>query len=310
MISELSKRVQHFVSVHEKSFPGTAGFVSAVAEARRAVDTGSPDLSFTFHLKVNLETMGDNPNIGFARLLGEIEGWMGFIVHSVTFRLGHFLDDIVTGLNDARPYRAMNATRSLVELSAYVYHHTKILSSATADLSSALGSEKVNGSSQANPDFPSVLNKLLSTLKLATHFAQSSRFNWGAMVRGDMDAFFSEWGTVEEHVKARQIMTLIDKLPGEEKRSARFFYEMLCDYVHPNLGANTLLVNRAEPVPVERMRWELSREPNSDEALFILFHSVAIPVRASLQTMLKDLQQLEEAKRWFGEWKRHCENIN
>jgi len=52
------------------------------------------------------------------------------------------------------------------------------------------------------------------------HFAQVTRFNWSAMVRGDMDEFFTEWDTVEERVKAPQILTLIDKLPGEEKRSA------------------------------------------------------------------------------------------
>jgi hypothetical protein len=58
------------------------------------------------------------------------------------------------------------------------------------------------------------------------------------MVRGDMDEFFTAWDKVDERVKATQILTLIDKLPGEEKRAARFFYEMLCDYVHPNVGGH------------------------------------------------------------------------
>jgi len=61
------------------------------------------------------------------------------------------------------------------------------------------------------------------------------------MARGDMDQFFASWGTVHERVKAIRIMKLIDKLPGEEKGSARFFYEMLCDFVHPNVGAHTLV---------------------------------------------------------------------
>ncbi len=45
-----------------------------------------------------------------------------------------------------------------------------------------------------------------------------------------------------------RILSLIDKLPGEKKQAARFFYEMLCDYVHPNVGAHTLVVDMAEPL--------------------------------------------------------------
>ena len=61
---------------------------------------------------------------------------------------------------------------------------------------------------------------------------------------------------------------------------------MLCDYVHPNIGAHTLVVSKAELVPEGQMRWELSREPDSDEALSVLVHAVVIPVRASIRTLL------------------------
>jgi hypothetical protein len=129
------------------------------------------------------------------------------------------------------------------------------------------------------------------------------------MIRGDMDEFFTAWDSVDERVKATQILTLIDKLPGEEKRAARFFYEMLCDYVHPNVGAHTLVVSKAELVPEGQMRWELSREPDSDEALLLLVHVVAIPVRASIRTLLPDLEQLQRTQRYFGEWRRRCESL-
>ena len=84
---------------------------------------------------------------------------------------------------------------------------------------------------------------------------------------------------------------LVQEFPSpsaEEKRAARFFYEMLCDYVHPNVGAHTLVVSKAELVSKGQMRWELSREPDSDEALSVLVHAVAIPVRASIRTLLPD----------------------
>ena len=158
--------------------------------------------------------MGGDPAVVFPRLLAETEGWLGFIVHSVTYRIGQFLDDLVTGMNDARPYRSIGAARSLVELSAFVYHYTKIFMKEATELSS-----------RPPDDFPAVVKTTVTMLKAATHFSQVTRFNWSAMVRGDMDEFFTEWDSVEERVKAPQILTLIDKLPGEEKRAARFFYE-------------------------------------------------------------------------------------
>ena len=97
-------------------------------------------------------------------------------------------------------------------------------------------------------------------------------------------------GKVDKAVKAATILGYIDEMPGEEKRAARFFYEMLCDYVHPNVGAHTLVVSKAEPLADGRMRWELTREPDSDEALSVLFHAVAIPVRHAVRFLLHDLE--------------------
>jgi hypothetical protein len=288
MITDFSERILRLVSDHESHFPGTAGFVSAIADARQFTESVPPTFSFTFYLNPNPQAMGSDPAVVFPRLLEQTEGWLGFIVHSVAYRLGQFLDDLITGMNAARPYRSVGAARCLVELSAFVHHHTKILVSA----STTLAQVPVEG--------------IVTTLGAASRFAQVTRFNWGAMVRGDMDEFFTAWDSVDERVKATQILTLIDKLPGEEKRAARFFYEMLCDYVHPNVGAHTLVVSKAEPVPEGQMRWELSREPDSDEALSVLVHAVAIPVRASIRTLLPDLEQLRQMQPYFGEWKQRC----
>ena len=110
-------------------------------------------------------------------------------------------------------------------------------------------------------------------------------------------------------MKAKQILSLIDKLPGEEKRAARFFYEMLCDYVHPNVGAHTLVVDTAEPLGDGRMRWHLKREPGSDEAVSVLIHAVAIPVRHAIRILAHDVARLQQAQGYFGEWQRHCEAV-
>jgi hypothetical protein len=297
-MAEFSERTRRLAEDHAAAFPGTAGFVAAVDDARNVIEAKPPVFSFKFYLDPNPQTMGGDPNIVFPRLVTETEGWLGSIVHSTEYRIANFLDDLVTGINDARPYRSVGAARSFVELSAFVHHYTKTLVKEATKLSS-----------QPSNDSPAIIKYIVAILKAATHFAQVTRFNWGARARGEMEEFFTKWDSVEERVKAPQILTLIDKLPGEEKRAARFFYEMLCDYVHPNLGAHSLVINRAEALPSGQMRHELSREPDSDEALSVLIHAVAIPVRSAIRILLDDLEQLRRLQDFFGQWRQHCEAV-
>jgi hypothetical protein len=298
VIADFSEKTSRFILNHETEFPGTAGFLNAVVRARKATSSISSSYSFEFYLKVDPSQLGSDPVVVFPRLLGEVEGWLGFIVHSVAYRICQFLDDLITGIEAARPYRSVGSARGLVELSAFVRHHTELLRSKTETLSSV-----------PDDDLSAVVRAIVDTLASASLFAQATRFNWNAYVRGDMDEFFTAWNKVDERIEATNILTLIDKLPSETKHAARFYYEMLCDYVHPNAGAHTLVVDSTENPEKGKVRWNLSREPGSDEALSVLVHTLAIPVRASIDTLLHDLEQLQQIRKYFLEWKERCESF-
>jgi hypothetical protein len=98
MISEFFERTRRLAEDHAAAFPRTAEFVAAVEDARKVIDATPPVFSFTFYLNPNPQAMGGDPAVVFPRLLAETEGWLGFIVHSVTYRIGQFLDDLVTGI--------------------------------------------------------------------------------------------------------------------------------------------------------------------------------------------------------------------
>ena len=66
---------------------------------------------------------------------------------------------------------------------------------------------------------------------------------------------------------------------------------------------------RAEALPSGQMRHELSREPDSDEALSVLVHAVAIPVRHAIRILLDDLQELRRLQDDFRQWRQRCEAI-
>lgn len=213
MIADFSERTAQIIAQHEKVFPGTAGFADAIRKARAANESVKPTHTFTFHLNPNLESMGADPSTAFINLLAETGGWLGFIEHSVAYRIAQFLDDVVTGIEGARPYRVVNAARCLVELCALLHHHSKVIAGAASNLSAL-----------PRDDIVRTVSGIVSTLDAASHFAQVTRFNWSALVRGQMDEFFAEWSKVDARVEAKTILSYIDKLPGEEKRAARFFY--------------------------------------------------------------------------------------
>ena len=113
MITDFSERILRLVS-DPIPLSGTARIVSAIADARKFTESVPPSFSFTFYLNPNPQAMGSDPAVVFPRLLEQIEGWLGCFVHSVAYRLGQFLDDLITGMNAARPYRSVGAARGLV----------------------------------------------------------------------------------------------------------------------------------------------------------------------------------------------------
>lgn len=106
-----------------------------------------------------------------------------------------------------------------------------------------------------------------------------------------MEAFYTSFSEVEEQVKATSILTLIDRLPQVEK-GARFFYEMLCDFVHPNAGSQFLQIDEISGIPGPEATYSLALRPKSEEALGVVLHIVSVPVRHSFLMIKDQLQYL------------------
>jgi len=89
----------------------------------------------------------------------------------------------------------------------------------------------------------------------------------------------------------REIAAEKHKLPQEEQ-GARFFYEMLCDYVHPNVASHTLVVNEVQVLNDDRISYSLAYVPDSDELLMVVLHAVSIPIKSSLTLVCNQLRSL------------------
>lgn len=296
MITKFSQRAHQLLTAYEAAHPSNDGFMSAITDADKALDAIPANFSVTLQTNPNPATMGGSPTLVFPLLLAEIEGRVGVMVHSIAYRQAHFLDDLVTGINDARPYRAVGAARSLLELSAFVHHHVKVVRRTTEE-------------TQSSDPF-NAFKAIVSAIIVSQRFVQVTRFNWESLFRGDIDKFCTEWSDVDPKTKATQILSLIDKLPDDGTRAARFFYEMLCDFVHPNIGAHSLIINRAEPAVGARMKYDLCWEPKSDEALMVLVHVIASPIRIAVRQLLRDLKNLQQIQVYYGDCSEAYKAVN
>jgi hypothetical protein len=81
VISEFSERILEAIKGHEAAFPGTAGFVVAIEEARKTVDSAPPAFSFTFHQNPSPAAMGSDPtNVFRVFLRRQKDGWESWCI--------------------------------------------------------------------------------------------------------------------------------------------------------------------------------------------------------------------------------------
>lgn len=241
-------------------YPDDAGFLEAIEETRACLHDIPRDFTLTFHVAPSPAAFGPDQAAVFLGLLRQVEAWVSFFAYSVIYRLLQLLDDIFSGLNDARYLRTVNAARSLLEADAFVHHYTQKLGDAN---------QLVTG----GDDPPTVIVGLASTLHAALEFAQVSRMNWRAFPSGQDEDFFKKYRLPASAVP--EIAMLLDKMPQAEPGAARFWYALLCDFVHPNAGSHWLLIDKARPASPSEMSQTLRLDPDSLEALVVVLHVIA-----------------------------------
>lgn len=104
-------------------------------------------------------------------------------------------------------------------------------------------------------------------------------------------------------------MTLIDKLPQEEQ-GARFFYDMLSDFVHPNIASNFVITSKAEIIEENKLKYKLSYRTKSAEVLgYVVLHTISIPIKNSLHRIRTWISQLRKRIQTAEEGTKKLEEI-
>jgi hypothetical protein len=304
-------------------------------EAENAVNTGLPRAledaeallkSLPAHADVSFVSSHAVPDLGpdfltgMATIFAHSEARLSVLFFVCCYRLMDLLEIVVDGLNRGRFSRTMLAARSLVEHSAICRWRQRelhpLLEAVEAIRPSSL--RKCKGNAELTL---AIGNTILTANRKLEEIYGAGRFN------RDVFADLNKIMEIELEVNARHrqvgVMDAIDDLewlgPLIPATTPRFYYELLCDYVHPNVGSNFLYVNREDYTDMMHLEsgsmnrlvhMQMAVDSSDTSSLYLHVLSVLIiPVREAIGDMIKHARWLEAKLDNRREFQRRLKEI-
>ena len=266
-----SEQVREVAAENERLHPRDEGFLDQLKQASERLDQFDDERELVLHKQLSPDKLGDDRNEVFLNLLRNQRGWLDFFIHTHVYKVKQLVRRLEEDLNANKYLTAASASRAIVE-------HTASLNYYLEKHISPLFEKLQNIDPEAN--FPAFVQNTVELIRGLMKYAKATRFNWKSLVEGNLEKFYESWDEVDESIEQVNILTMVDKLPQDE-RGARFFYEMLSDFLHPNVGSHLLFVDDVSHSE-DTVKYTLRSEPRNDELLLAFLHVVSIPVKTSL----------------------------
>jgi hypothetical protein len=282
MKGRLGADVVRLIEQHERSHPADAGMLNELLTTYEELSSLPNEYDFRWRESVTPESLGANRVESVLGLMDELTGWLGFLAFSTAYKMRHLCEMFADGLRSRNYVATVLAARSMMEVSATLHFYAKQVMPPLGTVCS------VSPWESAGAFFPAAIE----AYKSLRQYAGRTRFNWSAGIQGNLDAFYDDPEGVSAEHRQPSIMKFIEALPQTQKGSTRFFYVMLCDFVHPNMGSHTLVIDRAMSTGAGTTNYVLSATAHSSELMNEVLHVVSIAVRHSLGVAKDEIRTL------------------
>ena len=184
------------------------------------------------NLGLSLDGLRDHAFL--AAVIRDCQQWLRFYYLSAMRRASLYADEVAAGFNERAFIRVPLATRALFELflyTFYVYHTVYQRQKALKEMSPAKQAAWLRDTDQG-----------LMQRDFLMKQAGATRVNWD-------DPLGPTWQAVGDAVRQTNIVTVLEKLPGDYRTLAERWYAFLSDACHPNFGSTLLVLDhdRCEP---------------------------------------------------------------
>jgi len=219
-------------------------------------------------------------------LLRDSLAWLRFFHESVVARASLWTDEVVSGFNEASYARIPFATRALLELFLYTFDTYRRIYNLDEKARSAAPSEAIAYQWE--------------TRDLLLRQARAARINWD-------DPFGPEWKAVREEVKQTNVLSLISKLPAEDRDQVERWYALLSDACHPNFGSILLSLDH-DRFNDDPLTFAFAESSASAEHLQLVLDICGAPLCFSWLQTVSFLQVIDAIRNHYGEGVRRFGN--
>jgi hypothetical protein len=270
-------RTRELIRAYEYNNPDDAGLLDALDLAEESLSRLPESFSFAYRNAPWPDT--DGKSLTFT-VLHELWSWLGYVLYSTAYRARWLVNDVWEGLDEREFLRTCLAARALLELAASLNDAYKRLS-PTLNLLRELASGQMGEAGSFAP--------LMDTHMILFEHVKATRFNWDAALSGDYEALVSP-PDVER--PATNILTLLARLPQDPKGIIVWHYNLLSEFVHPNMASQMLPSNESASLDEETIAFELSYHPSTSSAFDFTLNAVVYPLNVSLASLTGQLFDL------------------
>jgi len=123
---------------------------------------------------------------------------------------------------------------------------------------------------------------IVESIEEAHRYTAASRFDWkGAMQSADLEDFAQRCENVAPGMRQSNIMNFLQALPKIDG-GYPYWYKMFCDFVHPNLGSYTLVLDSSDVLSKNQVKQTLSYRPGSLGVLHQVLEVISYPLSRAL----------------------------
>lgn len=298
----LLPKVQRGLARLNEIDPCSAGIAEVLAACSETLQSISETQATAMLGILNPAALGTNVPAGIAQLFQHVHQMLVLLRHVGACRLAEILSGVLSSLEQSYHTQACLLARASMEHAAIAQWRQRQLSPVLARVDeldpNSFGSELTKGGGR------SIFAAVLPAISLLDKCFGAARFNRRALLEFEDLRIPIELDKEHEYRQVG-VMEAVEacewKGPLWPATTPRFFYELLCDYVHPNAGSNLLYVDQESVTDIEGPSGARNRLvarvtahcPEDDSLLLHVLQVVCIPLRESASVLNQHL-------RWLG----------
>lgn len=291
-MERLSQEIQQAANELAETYPIDSGFVDKFHVFLEFMEFVPPEIEIEFHIELAPEHLGSTNEEVLHELYHNLYAWIAYATYSQIYTLQILYSQLTSGLNTKNFHSAMSATRAIMEHTAAFHDIYHSITDKWHELE--------NYDKSKRDEWAEYVAGLVQIISDIQAISVSTRFNWFPFLEGKLEEFYDSWDEVPEDKKRKNVLTLIDRLPQTE-RGMRFFYEMISDFVHPNLGSRIPVISESKLIANNKQMYKLVAFSESEEVLNLCMHTVIAPLKNCIDISQSEIEHLLDFLGWLAD---------